>query len=246
MKVDLNTYQRLIRQTGSLPIKKHKRVARQVAMILLTYINFKSGRCDPAERSLAKDLDISERSVRNGLLALSEAGLIRIRTRKGRTNQYDLLFINPGKFEQTHPGKFEQVPRQVQVDTPASLNTDPGKFEQRPRNERATEQVRTSDSTYESTNEENSTHFCENRHQPDSNHDGLMKMAFATFRKFKSDISFDEFVEILSEYSDARLKHMIQYQIFPKGLLQWTPKAASSGSESRAARKPDQTKLDAA
>jgi len=165
--IDLNTYQKLIRQAQSLPVKKHRHLACGVATALLTYVNFKSGRCDPSESTLAKDLDICERSVRNGLLALSEAGLIRIGKRKGRTNQYDLLFINPGKREheprnerstrnESSTGKFEQGPRQIHVDTPASLSTDPGKFEQELRNEHATEQMKTHEITNESTNEENS------------------------------------------------------------------------------------------
>lgn len=170
--IDLNTYQKLVRQAQSLPVKKHKHLACGVATALLTYVNFKTGRCDPSEATLAKDLDICERSIRNGLLALSEAGLIRIGKRKGRTNQYDLLFIDPGKFEheprnersarnEPPTGKFEQGPRQIQVDTPASLSTDPGKFEQEPRNEHATEQMKTHEITNESTNEENSKNLGE-------------------------------------------------------------------------------------
>jgi hypothetical protein len=81
--------------------------AEKIALIRLAHhINFKTGRCDPAAATLAKEVGTDERRVRRTLAGLERAGLIRIDRTRGRTsNQFTLMVpSNPGQKTRVQPG----------------------------------------------------------------------------------------------------------------------------------------------
>jgi hypothetical protein len=105
--------------------------AEKIALIRLAYhVNFKTGRCDPAAATLAKELGTHERRMRRTLAALERAGLLAIDRTHGRTsNQFTLMVpsmpSNPGQNARVEPG-----PSRPEAPGPTRANTsaNPGEL----------------------------------------------------------------------------------------------------------------------
>jgi hypothetical protein len=77
-----------------------------VLIRLAFHINFKSGRCDPAAATLARELGTHERAVRRTIARLEQSGLIVVDRSRGRhSNQFTLLTPNPGQNARVEPGQ---------------------------------------------------------------------------------------------------------------------------------------------
>jgi hypothetical protein len=78
-------------------------VDKLVLTRLAYYVNLKTGRCNPATETLARDIGTHERSVRRKLAQLEAAGWLNADRTRGRvSNQYALTIpadvdFNPGK-----------------------------------------------------------------------------------------------------------------------------------------------------
>ena len=81
-------------------------VAKNVGTRLALYLNVDTGRLDPLQFSLAKELGTTERNVRRGIAALVEAGWIA-KTRRGlkRSDSYSLKRPRPDKSVRSRADK---------------------------------------------------------------------------------------------------------------------------------------------
>lgn len=81
-------------------------VAKNVGTRLALYLNVETGRLDPLQFSLAKELGTTERNVRRGIAALVEAGWIA-KTRRGlkRSDSYSLKRPRPDESVRSRPDK---------------------------------------------------------------------------------------------------------------------------------------------
>lgn len=75
--------------------------ARLVLLALANRHNQETGRCDPSISTISRDIQLSERSVRNGLRELEKLGLIQtvhrqVRTGLGRRNMTSRYRLNGG------------------------------------------------------------------------------------------------------------------------------------------------------
>ena len=66
--------------------------AQKVAARLVEHLNMETGRCDPSVGRMARDLGLSERSVRRAIVELEQLGLLRryVHAGRGLTNGYAL------------------------------------------------------------------------------------------------------------------------------------------------------------
>lgn len=68
--------------------------ARRVAAWLVWHANGYTGRCDPGQTRLIAETKLSERSVRNAVKELEEAGVIKRELRGTRSTQYWIMWGN--------------------------------------------------------------------------------------------------------------------------------------------------------
>ena len=105
--------------------------AQKIALIRLAFhVNFKTGRCDPAAVTLAKELGTDDRGLRRTLGKLERAGLLAIDRTRGRTsNQFTLMVpsipSNPGQNARVEPGS--NSPEQPSP-TRVKMVANPGEF----------------------------------------------------------------------------------------------------------------------
>jgi hypothetical protein len=78
--------------TGIAQTSLLRPAAKSVALRLIQRLNLESGRCDPSVGRTARDLGLSERSVRRAIVELQDLGLVRRHVHAGRglTNGYAL------------------------------------------------------------------------------------------------------------------------------------------------------------
>jgi hypothetical protein len=108
-------------------------VDKLVLTRLAYYVNLKTGRCNPATETLARDIGTHERSVRRKLAQLEAAGWLNADRTRGRvSNQYALTIpasvdFNPGILAQVNPGYLAQVqPGQKCPPTRVKVSANPG------------------------------------------------------------------------------------------------------------------------
>ena len=100
-------------------------VAKNVGTRLALYLNVETGRLDPLQFSLAKELGTTERNVRRGIAALVEAGWIA-KTRRGlkRFDSYSLKRPRPDKSVRSRPDKNGKSDRTSSSSITANKTTD--------------------------------------------------------------------------------------------------------------------------
>ena len=72
------------------PITSTQRI---VLIYLANHHNQRNNRCDPSEKTLARETGLSVRAVRSSINALLSLGLIDRKQRFNRSNSYDLTYL---------------------------------------------------------------------------------------------------------------------------------------------------------
>ena len=107
----------------------------KLALIRLAHhVNFRTGRCNPAAATLAKELGKDERWIRRTLAGLERAGLLAIDRTRGRTSNNFTLMVpsNPGqdaRVEPANPGENTRVqPGSKRSPTRVKMDSNPGQL----------------------------------------------------------------------------------------------------------------------
>lgn len=102
--------------------------AKLVLLVLADYAD-EHGRCWPSQATIAAEAELTDRSVRNQLLTLEGAGLIRREERRrddnSRSTDTIILAIEPFEQAPRPPGKSFQAPRK---DVPGGAEPDSGGY----------------------------------------------------------------------------------------------------------------------
>lgn len=125
-------------------------VAARMVYLGLSFFAREKEECFPGQDKFAERMGISERTMRSGLRELENAGLVRSKRRRGRSNLYTLLTPGSGKSDRSEPADSAALNRQnlplskkkqLEVDADRNSKADSQKKEIEERSDREVKEV---------------------------------------------------------------------------------------------------------